>query len=55
MSLINNIKQQITEATVGLSTPEYVEFMRELANWAEDAEKRANVAEYEPDFNIDEE
>lgn len=52
MSLINNIKQHITEATVELSTPEYVEFMRELANWAEN---RANVAEYEPDFNIDEE
>lgn len=52
MSLINNIKQHITEATVELSTPEYVEFMRELANWAED---RANIAEYEPDFNIDEE
>jgi len=52
MSLINNIKQQITEATVELSTPEYVEFMRELANWAED---RANIAEYEPDFNTEEE
>lgn len=52
MSLINNIKQHITEATVELSTLEYVEFMRELANWAEN---RANVAEYEPDFNIDEE
>lgn len=52
MSLISNIKQQITEATVELSTPEYVEFMRDLANWAED---RANIAEYEPDYNIDEE
>lgn len=48
MSLINNIKQHITEATVELSTPEYVEFMRDLANWAED---RANIAEYEPDFD----
>ena len=52
MSLINDTKQQITEATVELSTPEYVEFMRELANWAED---RANIAEYEPDFNLYEE
>ena len=51
MSLINDIKQQITEVTVALSTPEYVEFMRELANWAED---RANIAEYEPDFEIEE-
>lgn len=51
MSLINHIKKQITEATVELSTPEYVEFMRELANWAED---RANIAEYEPDFEIEE-
>lgn len=55
MSLLNHIKRQITEATMELSTPEYVEFMRDLANWAEDAEKRANVAEYEPDFNIYEE
>lgn len=52
MSLINDIKKQITEATVELSNPEYVEFMRELANWAED---KANLAEYEPDFSIDEE
>ena len=51
MSLINHIKKQITEATVELSTPEYVEFMRELANWAED---RVNIAEYEPDFEIEE-
>ena len=51
MSLINHIKKQITEATVELSTPEYVEFMRELANWAED---RASIAEYEPDFEIEE-
>lgn len=52
MSLINNIKKQITEATVELSTPEYVEFMRELANWAED---RANIAEYEPDLDYGDE
>lgn len=52
MSLINHFKKQITEATVELSTPEYVEFMRELANWAED---KANIAEYEPDFNPDDE
>lgn len=51
MSLLNHIKRQITEATVELSTPEYVEFMRELANWAED---RANIAAYEPDFEIEE-
>lgn len=51
MSLINNIKKQITEATVELSTHEYVEFMRELSNWAEN---RANIAEYEPDFEIEE-
>lgn len=43
MSLINNIKREITEATMELSTPEFVEFMRELANWAED---KANIAEY---------
>lgn len=47
MSLINEIKQKIKEDTAELSTPEYVELMRELAMWAEDA---ANIAEYEPDF-----
>lgn len=47
MSLINNIKREITEATMELSTPEFVELMRELANWAED---KANIAEYDPDF-----
>ena len=52
MNLIKEIKQEIKEATVELSTPEYVEFMRELANWAED---EANIAEYEPDFNTYEE
>ncbi len=52
MSLINEIKQQISEATVELSTPEYVELMRDLANWAED---KANLAEYEPDCKMDKE
>lgn len=47
MSLINEIKQKIKEDTAELSTPEYVELMRELAMWAEDS---ANIAEYEPDF-----
>ncbi len=52
MSLIKDIKREIKEATVELSTPEYVELMRELAIWAED---EANIAEYKPDFNISEE
>lgn len=52
MSLINQIKQRIKEDTVELSTPEYVELMRELAIWAEDS---ANLAEYEPDFKLDDE
>lgn len=51
MSLIKNIEQNIKEATLELTTPEYVEFMRELSVWAEN---EANVAEYEPDFEIDE-
>ncbi len=49
MSLINQIKQRIKEDTAELSMPEYVELMRELAIWAEDS---ANLAEYEPDFNL---
>lgn len=52
MSLIKEIKQEIKQATVELSMPEYVEFMRDLAFWAEE---EANIAEYEPDFNITEE
>lgn len=52
MSLINEIKQKIKEDTAELSTPEYVELMRELAMWAEDS---ANLAEYAPDFNLDDE
>jgi hypothetical protein len=52
MSLIKKIKQEIKEVTVELSTPEYVELLRELAMWAED---EANIAEYEPDFNISDE
>lgn len=52
MSLINEIKQKIKEDTAELSTPEYVELMRELAMWAEDS---ANIAEYEPGFNTEEE
>ncbi|MDE6927688.1 MAG: hypothetical protein K2P06_03080 [Muribaculaceae bacterium] len=51
MSLIKDIEKEIKEATVELSTPEYVEFMRELANRVED---RANIAKYEPDFEIEE-
>lgn len=51
MSLIKDIKQKIKEATVELSNPEYVEFMRELSEWAEN---EALVAEYELDFETDE-
>lgn len=52
MSLINEIKQKIKEDTAELSRPEYVELMRELAMWAEDA---ANIAEYVPDYDDDDE
>lgn len=52
MNIISQIKQKIGELTVEMPTPEYVECMRELAMWAED---RANLAEYEPDFNIEDE
>lgn len=51
MSQINEIKQKIKEDTAELSTPEYVELMRELSMWAEEA---ANLAEYEPDFDTEE-
>ena len=47
MSLIKDIEKEIKEATVEFSTPEYIEFLRELAMWAED---EANIAEYDPDI-----
>lgn len=49
---ISDIKQAIKERTVELSMKEYVEFLRTLAMWAED---EANIIEYQPDFNIEEE
>lgn len=49
---ISDIKQTIKERTVELSTEEYIEFLRTLAMWAED---EANIMEYQPDFNMEEE
>lgn len=49
---ISDIKQTIKERTVELSMEEYVEFLRPLAMWAEE---EANIMEYQPDFNIEEE
>lgn len=48
---IKEIKREIKMAVAEFSTPEYVEFMRELSAWAEN---EANLAEYEPDFSIEE-
>ncbi len=48
MCNINHIKQQIREQTQEMNTSEYVEYMRELAMWAED---EANLAEYAPEYN----
>jgi hypothetical protein len=48
---IKNIGQNIKEATLEHTTPEYVEFMRGLSVWAEN---EANVAEYEPDIEMGE-
>lgn len=50
-NFIKNIEQQIKLQTVDLSIPEYAEFMRRLSAWAED---EANIAEYEPDFDFEE-
>lgn len=49
---ISDIKQYIRERTVELDTSEYIELLRQLAMWAED---EANITEYEPDFNMEEE
>lgn len=52
MSKLNDIKREIKIATAELDMAEYAEFMRSLAEWAED---EASHAEYEPDFTPDEE
>ncbi|MFG6386180.1 MAG: hypothetical protein K1V80_06885 [Muribaculaceae bacterium] len=49
---ITDIKQTIKERTVELSMEEYVELLRDLAMWAED---EANIIEYQPEFNTEEE
>ena len=52
MSLLKDIKREIKIATAELGMPEYAEFMRSLAEWAED---EANIAEFEPDLTPDDE
>lgn len=52
MNLIKEIEQEITERTVELSQAEYIEFLRELAMRCED---KANMLEYMPEYNSDEE
>lgn len=47
-----HIKSEIKLATVDLDTAAYAEFMRELAAWAEE---EAELAEYTPDYDMDEE
>ncbi len=42
-AVMNCIKQSIKEQTCDLDTLEYVEFLRELAEWAT---SKADVAEY---------
>lgn len=42
-SVIKEVQRQIKEQTCDLDTPEYVEFLRELAEWAT---SEADVAEY---------
>lgn len=48
---INEVKREIKQPLAELTTMEYVEFMRELAFWAEE---EANLAEYEPDYGMEE-
>ena len=49
---MNAVKQVVREQTCDLDTPEYVEFLRELADWAI---SEADVAEYvaEGEFETD--
>lgn len=49
MNPIKDIKRHIKEATMELDTTEYIEFMQELSQWAEDEAALAEyLAEYSP-------
>lgn len=49
--LAKDIEDYITEATVSLGNEEYAEVLREVAQWCEN---RAEIAEYIPDFETEE-
>lgn len=49
---IAQMKREIKAALADLPDSEYGAFMRELSAWAEE---EANLAEYEPDYDIEEE
>lgn len=49
--LAKDIEDYITEATVSLGNEEYAEVLREVAQWCEN---RAEIAEYIPDFESEE-
>lgn len=51
-TLENEITAHITEVTSSLEMAEYADLMRWLSDWAHE---KAELAEYEPDFDNDEE
>lgn len=51
-SILKDIEREITVRTVELTAEEYVWLLRELAEWCE---YKADLAEYEPDYDIREE
>jgi len=50
--LIKEVQRQIKEQTCDLDTPEYVEFLRELAEWAT---SEADVTEYVAEIEYEDE
>lgn len=47
---MGNVKQAIKEQTCDFDNPEYVEFLRELAEWAT---SEADVTEYEAESDFE--
>lgn len=51
-NIMTEVQRTIKEQTIAMETESYVEFMRELADWAN---TQAELADYVEDFNINDE
>lgn len=50
MVIMNEAKQVIKEMTCSMENEEYIEFMRELSDWAG---SQADMAEFVPDYELE--